>query len=42
LGTNIGVIQIDILGFAEDLNLIGDSMEMIEQNKISRVKNKSR
>ena len=32
LGTNIGTTQIDILGFSDDLNLIGDSMEIVEQN----------
>jgi len=32
LGTNIDVIQIDILGFSDDINLIGDSMEIVEQN----------
>jgi hypothetical protein len=32
LGTNIGATQIDILGFADDLNLIGDSVEIVEQN----------
>jgi hypothetical protein len=32
LGTNIGATQINILGFADNLNLIGDSMEIVEQN----------
>jgi hypothetical protein len=32
LETNIGAIQINILGFADNLNLIGDSMEIYEQN----------
>lgn len=32
MGTNIGVAPIDILGFADDLNPIGDSMEVVEQN----------
>lgn len=32
LGTNIGIRQIVILGFADDLTLIGDSMEIVQQN----------
>lgn len=32
MGTNIDIIQIDILGFSNDLNLIGDIMEIVEQN----------
>jgi len=32
LRTNIGVTQIDILGFADDIIPIGDSMEIVKQN----------
>jgi len=32
LGANIGFTQIDVLRFADDLNLVGDSMKVVAQN----------